>query len=74
VQFGGAPTRSDLLDPGSLVDRIRHLQEAGLSYVMPFENRGVEMGATLQHPHSQVYGYGFLPQRQAHATKVLQEH
>jgi len=55
-------------------DRTRRLQEAGLSYVMPFENRGVEMGATLQHPHSQIYGYGFLPQRQARATKVLQEH
>jgi UDPglucose--hexose-1-phosphate uridylyltransferase len=55
-------------------DRTRRLQEAGLSYVMPFENRGVEMGATLQHPHSQIYGYGFVPGRQAHATKVLQEH
>jgi UDPglucose--hexose-1-phosphate uridylyltransferase len=55
-------------------DRTRRLQEAGLSYVMPFENRGVEMGATLQHPHSQIYGYGFLPQRQARAIKVLQEH
>lgn len=41
---------------------------------MPFENRGVEVGATLQHPHSQIYGYGFLPQRQARAAKVLQEH
>jgi UDPglucose--hexose-1-phosphate uridylyltransferase len=55
-------------------DRTRRLQEAGLSYVMPFENRGVEMGATLQHPHSQIYGYGFLPLRQARATKVLQEY
>jgi galactose-1-phosphate uridylyltransferase len=32
-------------------DRTRQLQEAGLAYVMPFENRGIEMGATLQHPH-----------------------
>jgi UDPglucose--hexose-1-phosphate uridylyltransferase len=55
-------------------DRTRCLQEAGLPYVMPFENRGIEMGATLQHPHSQIYGYGFMPQRQARATKVLQEH
>ncbi len=55
-------------------DRTRHLQEAGLSYVMPFENRGIEMGATLQHPHGQIYGYGFLPQRQARMTKVLREH
>jgi UDPglucose--hexose-1-phosphate uridylyltransferase len=55
-------------------DRTRRLQKAGLSYVMPFENRGIEVGATLQHPHSQIYGYGLLPQRQARATKVLQEH
>jgi UDPglucose--hexose-1-phosphate uridylyltransferase len=55
-------------------DRTRCLQEAGRPYVMPFENRGIEMGATLQHPHSQIYGYGFMPQRQARATKVLQEH
>jgi UDPglucose--hexose-1-phosphate uridylyltransferase len=55
-------------------DRTRRLQEAGLPYVMPFENRGIEMGATLQHPHSQIYGYGFLPQRQARAAKALQEH
>ena len=32
------------------------------------------MGATLQYPHSQIYGYGFLPQRQARAAKILQEH
>jgi UDPglucose--hexose-1-phosphate uridylyltransferase len=55
-------------------DRTRQLQEAGLAYVMPFENRGIEMGATLRHPHSQIYGYGFLPQRQVRAIKVLREH
>jgi UDPglucose--hexose-1-phosphate uridylyltransferase len=26
-----------------------------------FENRGVEVGVTLHHPHGQVYGYPFLP-------------
>jgi UDPglucose--hexose-1-phosphate uridylyltransferase len=55
-------------------DRTRHLQEAGLAYVVPFENRGIEIGATLQHPHSQIYGYGFLPQRQARTIQVLREH
>ena len=55
-------------------DRTRHLHQAGLAYVMPFENRGVEVGATLQHPHGQIYGYGFLPQGQARALKVLREH
>ena len=55
-------------------DRTRHLQHAGLAYVLPFENRGVEMGATLQHPHSQIYGYGFLPQRQAQVLRALKDH
>jgi UDPglucose--hexose-1-phosphate uridylyltransferase len=30
-------------------------------YVMIFENRGVEVGVTLHHPHGQIYGYPFLP-------------
>jgi UDPglucose--hexose-1-phosphate uridylyltransferase len=32
-----------------------------VEYVMIFENRGVEVGVTLHHPHGQVYGYPFLP-------------
>lgn len=30
-------------------------------YVFPFENRGVEVGVTLHHPHGQIYGYPFVP-------------
>ena len=30
-------------------------------YVMPFENKGVEMGVTLAHPHGQIYAYPFVP-------------
>jgi UDPglucose--hexose-1-phosphate uridylyltransferase len=30
-------------------------------YVLIFENRGVDVGVTLHHPHGQVYGYPFLP-------------
>jgi UDPglucose--hexose-1-phosphate uridylyltransferase len=32
-----------------------------VQYVMPFENRGVEVGVTLQHPHGQIYAYPFVP-------------
>ena len=32
-----------------------------VDYVMIFENRGVEVGVTLHHPHGQIYGYPFLP-------------
>ena len=34
---------------------------AEVEYVMIFENRGVEVGVTLHHPHGQIYGYPFLP-------------
>ena len=32
-----------------------------VEYVLIFENRGVEVGVTLHHPHGQIYGYPFLP-------------
>jgi UDPglucose--hexose-1-phosphate uridylyltransferase len=32
-----------------------------LLYVLPFENRGAEVGVTLHHPHGQIYAYPFVP-------------
>ncbi len=32
-----------------------------IDYVFVFENRGVEVGVTLHHPHGQIYGFPFLP-------------
>lgn len=34
---------------------------ADIDYVLIFENRGVEVGTTLHHPHGQIYGFPFLP-------------
>src|SRR4029077_14021967 len=31
-------------------------------YVLVFENRGAEAGATLAHPHGQIYALGHVPQ------------
>jgi UDPglucose--hexose-1-phosphate uridylyltransferase len=43
-------------------DRYRELSQMDqLKYIMPFENRGVEVGVTLHHPHGQIYCYPFLP-------------
>jgi UDPglucose--hexose-1-phosphate uridylyltransferase len=36
-------------------------ERADVDYVYIFENRGVEIGVTLHHPHGQIYGYPFLP-------------
>jgi UDPglucose--hexose-1-phosphate uridylyltransferase len=32
-----------------------------VDYVLIFENRGVEVGTTLHHPHGQIYAYPFVP-------------
>ena len=43
-------------------DRTRELgARDDIAYVFPFENRGVEVGVTLHHPHGQIYAYPFVP-------------
>ena len=32
-----------------------------IKYVLPFENRGAEVGVTLHHPHGQIYAYPVVP-------------
>jgi UDPglucose--hexose-1-phosphate uridylyltransferase len=32
-----------------------------VSYVLIFENRGREVGATIDHPHGQIYAFGLVP-------------
>jgi len=58
---GLAPERAEAL---MWVWRQRY-QELGarddVGYVLIFENRGVEVGTTLHHPHGQIYAYPFLP-------------
>ena len=42
-------------------DRTRALgQHEGVEQVFCFENRGIEIGVTLDHPHGQIYGYPFV--------------
>jgi UDPglucose--hexose-1-phosphate uridylyltransferase len=43
-------------------DRYEELgRRPEIAYVFPFENRGVEVGVTLHHPHGQIYAYPFVP-------------
>jgi len=56
-----APERAEDL---MWVWRHRYLElgaREDVDYVYIFENRGVEVGVTLHHPHGQIYGYPFLP-------------
>jgi len=39
-----------------------------ITYVLVFENRGREVGATIDHPHGQIYGYPFVPPAPARET------
>lgn len=45
-----------------------------IQYVLVFESRGAEVGATLNHPHGQIYAYPFVPpspaEELAHARSV----
>ena len=44
-----------------------------IKYVMPFENRGVEMGVTLHHPHGQIYAYPFIPPLASQVMNSMKE-
>ncbi len=54
------------------IDRATELwADPAHEYVLVFENRGAEAGATLAHPHGQIYALGHLPpltatKREAH--------
>src|SRR3954452_2770330 len=45
-----------------------------VEYVLVFENRGREVGATIDHPHGQIYGYPFVPPSPAREAAVAREH
>jgi UDPglucose--hexose-1-phosphate uridylyltransferase len=47
-----------------LADRTTEMSRiTGVAQVFPFENRGVEIGVTLHHPHGQIYAYPTVPPR-----------
>lgn len=33
-----------------------------IDYVLVFENRGADVGATIRHPHGQIYAFDFVPE------------
>ena len=55
------------------IDRYRELFSEGCAYVLPFENRGEEVGATLHHPHGQIYGFGKVPLVQQSAIAAFSQ-
>jgi len=55
----GARKVVDLWAERSAVLGARH----DVAYVLVFENRGPEVGATIAHPHGQIYAYDVVPPR-----------
>ncbi len=56
-------------------DRFRDLSEEGfIDYVYIFENRGREIGVTLDHPHGQLYAFPFVPPLIRRSVKSAREH
>jgi UDPglucose--hexose-1-phosphate uridylyltransferase len=56
-------------------DRTRELwANSRHAFVMAFENRGAEVGATLSHPHGQIYAFGHLPPIIRQRVVALEEH
>jgi UDPglucose--hexose-1-phosphate uridylyltransferase len=47
---------------------LEHVQ-----YVLPFENRGAEVGVTLHHPHGQIYAYPVVPPVPARMHETARE-
>ncbi|MES1981309.1 MAG: galactose-1-phosphate uridylyltransferase [Pseudomonadota bacterium] len=51
----------------------RAASHGNIQYVLPFENRGAEVGVTLHHPHGQIYAYPFVPPVPARMQLMQQE-
>ena len=55
------------------IDRYQSLFDYGNKFVMPFENRGDEVGVTLHHPHGQIYAFPFIPDVQQKAANAFSD-
>lgn len=45
-----------------------------VAYVLVFENRGPEVGATIHHPHGQIYAFPFVPPVPRRLLEVTAQH
>lgn len=46
----------------------------GIEHVFPFENRGLEIGVTLSHPHGQIYSYPYVPATMRRICEAVEQH
>ena len=57
------------------IDRCETLgADPSVHYVMPFENKGELIGATLDHPHGQIYAFSEIPPRVRQYVNTARRH
>ena len=62
ASFGTLPLAQARLVVDLWADRTSSLGgRPDVAYVLVFENRGPEVGATIPHPHGQIYAYDEIP-------------
>jgi UDPglucose--hexose-1-phosphate uridylyltransferase len=72
--LGALPLRHIALLIEVWADRTEELgAQEHVNYVLPFENRGAEVGVTLHHPHGQIYAYPVIPPVPARMQQTAQE-
>jgi UDPglucose--hexose-1-phosphate uridylyltransferase len=75
ASFGALPPSRVRTVVDALADRTTEMSALpGVAQVFPFENRGVEIGVTLHHPHGQIYAYPMVPPRTRAMLTAAQRH
>ena len=73
--FGALPPARVRTVIDALADRTTEMSTlTGVAQVFPFENRGIEIGVTLSHPHGQIYAYPTVPPRTQAMLAAAQKH
>jgi UDPglucose--hexose-1-phosphate uridylyltransferase len=75
ASFGSLPPSRVRTVVDALADRTAEISKMpGVAQVFPFENRGVEIGVTLHHPHGQIYAYPTVTPRTAAMLRAAARH
>ena len=73
--FGSLPPTRVRTVLDALADRTTEMSALpGITQVFPFENRGIEIGVTLSHPHGQIYAYPTVPPRTEEMLRAARRH
>ena len=75
ANFGSLSLEQNRIVMEAWRDRTREISKLPhIAHIFAFENRGVEIGVTLHHPHGQIYSYSYLPPRVEKMLKIATEH